>query len=96
VAGEGADFKHPVLLPDVAELAVELVDVYENLGEGQPQLHHRDQAVPPCQKPGLRPVPLQKAYRLVHGVGHLILKLSRHLHKHLPFPRNCHQAERII
>jgi hypothetical protein len=47
VAGEGTDPKHPVLLPDVAELAVKLGDIYEHLGEGQPQLHHGDQAVPP-------------------------------------------------
>src|SRR5215213_3962308 len=83
VAGEGPDPQRPLVLPDVAELAVQLVYVYEHLREGQPQLHHRDQAVPPGQKAGLRPVPLQEFDCFLDRGGNLVVELRGYLQRRL-------------
>ena len=59
VTGERPDPQHPAIVPDVAELAVQLVDGYDHLGRGQPELHHREEAVPPRHEVRLGAVPPQ-------------------------------------
>src|SRR5215208_2552414 len=83
VPGQRPYLQHPVLVPDVAELVVQIVDVYEHLRHGKPEPHHRDQAVPPGQELRLRSVPLQEAYGLVHGARYLVLKPRRYLQHRL-------------
>jgi hypothetical protein len=59
VPGQGADPHLAFLLADVGQL-VEVVDVHEVLGIREPQLHHRDQAVPARDHTGLRAEPLKR------------------------------------
>ena len=66
--------------PDVAELVVEVVDVDDVLEVGQPQLHHRQQAVSARDQPGLVTQPLQESDRLVDARGPRVLEGRRNLH----------------
>ena len=59
VAGERADADLAVLLADVGELR-EVVDVDQVLGAGEPQLHHRQQAVAAGDDPRLGAEPLER------------------------------------
>ena len=54
VTGQGADAQLVAVERDEGQLG-QAVDVDQQLGLGQPQLHHRDQAVPARHDTGLRP-----------------------------------------
>ena len=79
VAGHRPDPDLPVRLPDVGEL-VEVVDVDQALGVGEPQLHHRQQAVPAGQDAGLGPVALEQLDRVLHAGRPLVLDRPGCLH----------------
>ena len=53
MAGQGADAQLVAVELDEGQLG-QAVDVDQQLGLGQPQLHHRDQAVPARHDAGLR------------------------------------------
>src|SRR5262249_12064996 len=69
--------------PDVAELA-EPVDVDQRLRLREPELHHRDQAVPPGQDPGFRAEPGQQGNRVLDAGCLLVLDVRRNLQHGLP------------
>ena len=100
VAGHRADPDVVGLDADVAELAVQVVDVDQVLRRGQPELHHRQQAVAPCHQPGLRTQPLQQVERVVDARGALVLERCRHLHVGPPATTTCmplsHGRERTV
>ena len=73
VAGQRADPDLAVRLADVGELG-EVVDVDQVLGAGQPQLHHRQQAVAAGDDPRLGAEPLERRDRAVHAGGSLVLE----------------------
>ena len=79
VPGERADPQLALLDPQVAELG-EVVDVDQRLGLGQAELHHRDQAVPAGQHPGLRPELGQQRERVADAGRALVLKVRGYLH----------------
>ena len=84
VAGERA---HPdlVALPaDVGELG-EIVDVDQVLGVREPQLHHRQEAVPAGNHARLGAQPLQRRDSAVEARGALILECRRRLQIRAPF-----------
>jgi hypothetical protein len=58
VPGEGADDKGVAVDADLGEIA-EVVDVYQRVGPGQTQLHHRDEAVAAGYDPRFGTVSLQ-------------------------------------
>lgn len=58
---------------------MEIVDVDEVFEVGEPQLHHRDQAVPTGDEPGLTAQSLQK--RVTDARCALIFERSRNLHE---------------
>ena len=60
VPGQRADDEVVAVDADVGELG-EVVDVDQRVGSGQPQLHHRQQAVPAGDDPGLGAELLQQA-----------------------------------
>ncbi len=64
----------------VAELVVQVVDVDEVLEVGQPQLHHRDQAVAAGHQPRLVAEPLQQADRVVDAGGAFVVERCGNLH----------------
>jgi len=53
VARHSADQELVAVAPEVGELS-QIVDVDEDLGPGQAQLHHREKAVTPCRRGGFR------------------------------------------
>jgi len=65
---------------DVAEGAVQVVDVDEVLRRGEPELHHRQQAVPPGDHPRLLAQPLEEADRVLDAGGAGVLDRRGHLH----------------
>ena len=67
----------------VAELVVQVVDVDEVLEVGQPQLHHRDQAVAAGDQSGFLAEPVQQADRVVHARGALVVERCGYLHWNL-------------
>ena len=77
VPGQGADAQLVAVEPDEGELG-QAVDVDEHLGLGQPQLHHRDQAVAAGHDPGLRPA--QQRQRVLDAGRPLVLDVRRNLH----------------
>src|SRR5258708_1096866 len=68
---------------DVAE-AARAVDVDQGLRLREPELHHRDQAVPSGQDAGLRAEPGQQRDRVRDAGGPLVLHVRRNLHAALP------------
>src|SRR5215469_2947959 len=78
---------------DIGQLA-EPVDVDQRLRLREPQLHHRDQAVPPGQDPRLRAVPGQQPERVLDAGCLLVLDMRRHLHAPLPPIRPHDQSTR--
>ena len=80
VPGQRAD-PDPVRLDgDVAQLGVQVVDVDQVLHVGQPQLHHRQQAVPAGDQPGRAAQPVQQPDRLIDAAGSLVLERCGYLH----------------
>ena len=79
VAGERADADLALLLANVGEL-VQIVDVDQVLGVREPQLHHRQQAVPACDDARLGPEALQRRDHALHARGTLILERCGSLH----------------
>src|SRR6266516_1059628 len=68
---------------EIGQLA-EPVDVDQGPRLREPQLHHRDQAVPAGQDPRLRAVPGEQAERVLDAGCLLVLDMRRHLHAPLP------------
>ena len=60
--------------------SVEVVDVDERLGPGEAQLHHRQQAVPAGDEPGLGAVLLEQRERVVDAGGPFVLERRWYLH----------------
>ena len=58
-----------------------------HLGPGEPQLHHRQQAVAAGHEPGLRAVALEQRQRVVDAGGALVLEWRGCLHVVPPGPR---------
>ena len=79
VPGERADLQFAAGDAQVGKLA-QPVDVDEGLRLRKPQLHHRDQAVPAGQHPGLGPEPGQQGQRMFDAGRLLVLDLRRDLH----------------
>src|SRR5688500_3562065 len=73
VAGERADADLAVLLADVGELR-EIVDVDQVLGVGEPQLHHRQQAVAAGDDPRLGTEPLERRDRALDARRTFVLE----------------------
>src|SRR5579875_121977 len=80
VTGQRADRKLVAIDPDVAQL-VQVGDIDQRLRLGQPELHHRDQAVPCGEHPGFRPRPAQQRERVINARRSLVLKVRGNLHK---------------
>ena len=62
----------PVLFQEVH--AGDAIEVDEDLRVGQPESHHRDQALPASQETGIRAVLLEEADSLIQGRGGGIFK----------------------
>ena len=62
------------------ELVVQVVDVDEVLEVGQPQLHHRDQAVPAGDEPGLLAEPVEQPDGVLDTRGALVVERCGDLH----------------
>jgi hypothetical protein len=77
VPGQGTDAQLVAVQPDVGQLG-QPVDVDQHLGLGQPQLHHRDQAVAARQHAGLRPA--QQRQGMLDAGRPLVFDVRRHLH----------------
>jgi hypothetical protein len=80
VPGHRADTDLCGLHPDVAQLAVEIVDVDQVFRVGQPELHHRKQAVAAGEEPGGAPQPLQQPESMIDTGGTLVFQRGRNLH----------------
>ena len=70
--------------PDVAELVVEVVDVDDVLEVGQPELHHRQQAVATGDEPGLAAEPLEQPDGVLDAGGAFVLERGGDLHERPP------------
>jgi hypothetical protein len=79
VAGHGTDAQLVALDADVGEVA-QVVDVDEDFGPGQAQLHHRQQAVPSGDDARLGPVPLEQRDGVAETVGPFVLERCGKLH----------------
>jgi hypothetical protein len=77
--GHGADRDGIALDPDVVEVS-QVVDIDEALGPGQPQLHHRQQAVAAGDEPGLGAVTIEQRQRVLDARGPLVLERRGCLH----------------
>ena len=80
MAGHGADPDLGRLDGDVAQLVVQVVDVDQVLEVGQPQLHHRQQAVTARHEPGRVTEAVQQPDGLIHAGRALVLERCRNLH----------------
>ncbi len=80
VAGQRADPDLAALLADVGELG-QVVDVDQVLGVGQPQLHHRQQAVAACDDARLGAEPLERRDRALDAGRALVLECRRGLQR---------------
>jgi hypothetical protein len=86
VPGERADPQDVRLLGDVPQLG-DVVDVDQPLGPGEPQLHHRQQAVPAGDDAGLGTVAFEQFEHVGDAGGADVVERSRYLHGGTPFPR---------
>ena len=77
VPGQGADAQLAAGQPDEGELG-QLVDVDEHFGLGQPQLHHRDDAVAARHDTGVGPA--QQRQRMLDAGRPLVFDLRGDLH----------------
>ena len=73
MAGQRADPDLTVLLADVGEL-VQVVDVDQVLRVREPELHHRQQAVPARDDAGSRAEPLERCDRALDTGRALVLE----------------------
>ncbi len=92
VADHRSDGQVVPVHPDQRQLA-EAVDVDEGFGLGQPQFHHRQQAVSARHHPCLGAVPCEQLDRLLEAGGPLVLECSRNLHRAL-LDRSCPLLQR--
>ena len=76
VANHRSDPERVAVLGQVVEL-VERVDVDQNRGTGQAEVHGRDQALAAGQDLGLVAVLAQVSYRFGHGAGLVVVEWSR-------------------
>ena len=81
--GQRADPQLAAVDPEIGQLA-EPVDVDQGLRLRQPQLHHRDQAVPAGQDPRLGAEPAEQGQRVLDAGCLLVLDVRRNLHAPLP------------
>ena len=86
VPGERTDAQDVGVLGDVPQLG-DVVDVDEPLGPREPELHHRQQAVPTGDDAGLGPVAFEQLQRVADAGGADVVERSRYLHGGTPFPR---------
>src|SRR5207253_7205408 len=77
VPGQRADAELAAEFFDVGEFG-QAVDVDQYAGLGQPQLHHRDEAVAAGQHAVVRPA--QQRQRVLDAAGALVLDVRRDLH----------------
>jgi len=77
--GHRADDQLVAVDADVVQFG-EIVDVDDTFRLGDPQPHHRNQAVPSGDEPGFGPVPFQQGERLVDGMGLGVVNGCRSLH----------------
>ena len=83
VAGHRPDGDGRAVETDVGQVG-QVVDVDQHLGPGEPQLHHRQQAVAAGDEPGLRSVAFQQGERVVNGAGTLVVERRGCLHGEPP------------
>ena len=86
VPGQRADAQLVAVVGDVPQLG-EVVDVDQPLGPGQPELHHRQQAVPAGDDPGLGAVAFEEFERVADAGGAHVVERSRYLHGAPPHRR---------
>jgi hypothetical protein len=86
MSGQRTDAEHVGLLGDVPHLR-DVVDVDQPLGPGQPQLHHRQQAVPAGDDAGLGAMAFEQFEHVPDAGGADVVEWSRYLHGGTPFPR---------
>ena len=86
VPGQGADPQPVAVDGDVPQFG-EVVDVDQPLGPGQPELHHRQQAVPAGDDPGLGAVSFEEFEDVVDAGRAHVVERGRYLHGGTPFPR---------
>src|SRR5262245_50509122 len=96
MTAQGADAQRPVRVLAVVVQAGDAVDVHEQFWRGEPQLHQRDEALPPGQHLWLTAAAGQQADRLGEGARCLVTE-PRRVHTILQCPawalsRNCGQA----
>ena len=79
VPGQGADAQFVAVAQDEVEF-VQVIDVDQPLGPGEPELHHRQEAVAPGDDPRFRAVAREEFECVVHGRGPHVVERSRNLH----------------
>jgi hypothetical protein len=83
VPGEGADAQVITGDPDVVQFG-QIVDVDDAFGLGDPQPHHRDEAVPAGDQPGLAVVLVEQVQRLLDAVRPGVVHGGGCLHARFP------------
>jgi hypothetical protein len=83
VPGERTDAEHVGLLGDVPQLG-DVVDVDQPLGPGEPQLHHRQQAVPAGDDAGLGAVAFEQFEHVADAGRADVVERGRYLHGDTP------------
>ena len=94
VARHRADLDHPLVLADVGEVG-QVVDVDQVRGLGEPQLHHREQAVAAGDDPRLRAEPLERRDRALDAGRTLVLEWRRGLHGAPLLRQDCLAGNRL-
>jgi hypothetical protein len=83
VPGQRADRELVAVLSEVGELR-QAVDVHQELGPGEAELHHRDEAVPARERPGFPVSVGQQRERGLKRGRALVLDGRRYLHGAYP------------
>ena len=76
LGGHGADHDLVAVAADAFQ-AVDAVQVDQMLGGGEPELHHRDQAVAAGQRPGIVAQGREQFHRIGHGRRPVIAERAR-------------------
>ena len=94
MARHRADLDHPLVLADVGEVG-EVVDVDQVRGLGEPQLHHRQQAVAAGDDPRLRAEPLERRDRALDAGRTFVLEWRGGLHGAPLLRQDCLAGNRL-